>query len=201
MKNVLIFLSGAAVGSVVTWKLIEKKYKEIADEEIESVVETFKSRQKELEENKKDDKSDKKSTKKTKKGSKKEEKVELKNYSNIIKSNDYDVELEESDEDSNATVDIEIGEDRIIPYVIRPEQFGEDENYGTKSLTYYSDGILTDETDDVVVDPESWIGPDALNHFGEYENDSVYIRDESNEIDYEILKTEKAFSETHKGTD
>ena len=34
MKNVLIFLSGAAIGSVVTWKIIEKKYKDLADEEI-----------------------------------------------------------------------------------------------------------------------------------------------------------------------
>ena len=44
MKNVLIFLSGAAIGSVVTWKIIEKKYKDLADEEIESVKETFKTR-------------------------------------------------------------------------------------------------------------------------------------------------------------
>ena len=39
------------------------------------------------------------------------------------------------------------------------------------------------------------IGPDALDHFGEYEDDSVYIRDEINEMDYEILKSEKKFSE------
>ena len=43
------------------------------------------------------------------------------------------------------------------------------------------------------------IGPDALDHFGEYEDDSVYIRDETNEMDYEILKSEKMFSEIPKG--
>ena len=42
MKNLLCFVAGAAIGSVVTWKLIEKKYKDLADEEIESVIETFK---------------------------------------------------------------------------------------------------------------------------------------------------------------
>ena len=44
MKNLLYFVTGAAIGSVVTWKLIEKKYKDLADEEIESVKETFKNR-------------------------------------------------------------------------------------------------------------------------------------------------------------
>ena len=44
MKNLLCFVTGAAIGSVVTWKLIEKKYKDLADEEIESVIETFKNR-------------------------------------------------------------------------------------------------------------------------------------------------------------
>ena len=43
MKNLLFFITGAAIGSVVTWKLIEKKYKDIADEEIASVIETFKA--------------------------------------------------------------------------------------------------------------------------------------------------------------
>lgn len=44
-KNILskfvIFTVGAAVGSVVTWKLVEAKYKQIAEEEIESVREVY----------------------------------------------------------------------------------------------------------------------------------------------------------------
>ena len=44
MKNLLFFVAGAAIGSIATWKLIEKKYKDLADEEIESVIETFKNR-------------------------------------------------------------------------------------------------------------------------------------------------------------
>ena len=44
MKNLLCFVAGASIGSVFTWKLIEKKYKDLADEEIESVIETFKNR-------------------------------------------------------------------------------------------------------------------------------------------------------------
>lgn len=35
--KLLIFGIGAAIGSVVTWKLVKTKYERIADEEIESV--------------------------------------------------------------------------------------------------------------------------------------------------------------------
>ena len=52
MKNVLIFVLGAATGSVITWKLVEQKYKKIADEEIASVKERFKNRDKEEKEEK-----------------------------------------------------------------------------------------------------------------------------------------------------
>lgn len=44
MKNVLIFILGGAVGSLVTWKLVEGKYKKLADEEIASVVGRFKDK-------------------------------------------------------------------------------------------------------------------------------------------------------------
>ena len=85
----------------------------------------------------------------------------------------------------------------ITPYVIEPERFGEYNEYGTKTLTYYADNVLTDEIDNPITSEEmvTMIGPDALDHFGEYEDDSVYIRDEMNEMDYEILKSEKKFSE------
>ena len=47
MKNVFIFLSGVTVGGVAAWKLTEKYYRDIADEEVKSVVETFKKRENE----------------------------------------------------------------------------------------------------------------------------------------------------------
>ena len=46
MKYGICFIVGAGIGSVVTWKLLEEKYKKLADEEIASVVETFKNREK-----------------------------------------------------------------------------------------------------------------------------------------------------------
>ena len=40
-KNVFIFAAGAAIGSVVTWKLLKTKYEHIAQEEIDSVKKVF----------------------------------------------------------------------------------------------------------------------------------------------------------------
>ena len=43
--NFIMFTAGAAVGSVVTWKLLKTKYERLAQEEIDSVKEVFSKRQ------------------------------------------------------------------------------------------------------------------------------------------------------------
>ena len=194
MKNLLYFVAGAAIGSVVTWKLIEKKYKDLADEEIESVKETFKNRKPRI------TKDEVKETveKVINKWKEPKETVE-----DIVTAEGYSTEDEEKteeDDETNYTVDVDPGVEVIVPYVITPEQFGEFTEYGTKTLTYYADDVLTDEIDNPITsgEMETMIGPNALDHFGEYEDDSVYIRDEMNEMDYEILKSEKMFSEIPK---
>lgn len=191
MKNLLFFVAGAAIGSIATWKLIEKKYKDLADEEIESVIETFKNRKPII------TKDEVKETveKVINKWKDPKETVE-----DIVTAERYSIENEEEideDDESNYTVNIDNDDTVITPYVIEPEQFGEYNEYGTKTLTYYADNVLTDEIDNPITSEEmvTMIGPDALDHFGEYEDDSVYIRDEMNEMDYEILKSEKKFSE------
>ena len=194
MKNLLCFVVGAAIGSVVTWKLIEKKYKDLADEEIESVKETFKNRKPRI------TKDEVKETVEKVINKWKEPKETI---NNIVSVEGYSTENEEEtkeDDESNYTVDVDPGVEVIIPYVITPEQFGEFNEYGTKTLTYYADNVLTDEIDNPITsdEMETMIGPDALDHFGEYEDDSVYIRDEMNGMDYEILKSEKMFSEIPK---
>lgn len=191
MKNLLCFVAGAAIGSIVTWKLIEKKYKDLADEEIESVKETFKNRKPRIT---KDDVKEK-VEKVINKYKEPKEIVE-----DIVTAERYSIENEEEideDDESNYTVNINNDIEVVTPYVITPEQFGEYNEYGTKTLTYYADNVLTDEIDNPITSDEMviMIGPDALDHFGEYEDDSVYIRDEMNEMDYEILKSEKKFSE------
>ena len=80
------------------------------------------------------------------------------------------------------------------PYVISPEEFGEMNDYEKTSLTYYANGVLTDESDEIIYNIEETVG-DALEHFGEYEDDSVFVRNEENMCDYEILLDQRNFSE------
>lgn len=79
------------------------------------------------------------------------------------------------------------------PYIISPEEFGENPYYDTISLTYYSDKVLTDEDDIEIEDVDGLIGEDSLNHFGEYEDDSVFVRNDELQTDYEILLDERAY--------
>ena len=200
MKNILIFIGGATIGSVVTWKLIEKHYKDLADEEIASVIDTFK---------RKYERTPEENASKTVRDSYSDEvqipgEIDKINYSNISKKEGYkgdDKENENTNFSINEKVE-EIPEDYIVPYIIRPEDFGSKLDYGTKSLTLYSDDVITDEVDNPY-DPDKLIGTGVtkliFDNIGEYEDDAIHIRDEYNEMDYEILKDERPFGEVTKG--
>lgn len=83
----------------------------------------------------------------------------------------------------------------VKPYVIPPEQFGEIEEYDQIELTYYADHILADENDDIVEDVEEAIGFESLSHFGEYEDDSVFVRNDERRCDYQILLDQGLYSD------
>ena len=172
MNKIFIFTLGAAVGSVVTWKLVKDKYARIAQEEIDSVKEAFSRRNKQEEPVEEKD----------------EEPVpepeEVAEYKSIINNCGY-----------SAVARVETMHDK--PYVIEPETFGEDPDYDTVSLSYYADGVLTDENN-CIIDPgeiESLIGEESLDHFGEYEEDSVFVRNEERKTDYEILAIQSNYDD------
>ena len=87
----------------------------------------------------------------------------------------------------------EIAVDR--PYVIQPSDFGEFDDYEKISLTYTADGVLLDDMNEIVDDIEEVVGEDSLEHFGEYEDDSVYVRNDSKKCDYEILLDQRNYQE------
>lgn len=184
MDKVIAFGLGATIGSIVTWKLVEKKYKEIIEEEIAFGIKRLKNMDKDT---KDDDKEEK-----VEKDKFAEDKVI---YNTIARDsgyyNDYTVIADQEEENND-------DDERIEPFVINPVEYGEEDGYETKSWTYYADFVLTDDDDQMISDPESVIG-DALSHFGDYEDDSVYVRNDNLKCDYEILKSEKTFSEINGG--
>jgi hypothetical protein len=87
----------------------------------------------------------------------------------------------------------EIAVDR--PYVIQPSDFGEFDDYEKISLTYTADGVLLDDMNEIVDDIEETVGEDSLEHFGEYEDDSVYVRNDAKKCDCEILLDQRNYQE------
>lgn len=64
---------------------------------------------------------------------------------------------------------------------------------------YYADGVLANYYDEPIDDIDEYVGKDSLNHFGEYEADSVYVRNDEKKIDYEILRDDRKFSDVYSG--
>ena len=183
LSKIFIFTAGAAIGSAVTWAVLRSRYEQLVQEEIESVRESFSNmdRKDSEEEDAPDEYYEEEED---------EEPQELKHYKDIIDTSEYTGDIEESD--------VEEEYPSRIPEVIEPEEFGEQEGYQTVSMTYYEENkVLVDETyNEVVENVEELVGIDFATHFGEYEDDSVHVRNHSLETDFEILKVERAYSET-----
>ena len=185
LSNFLIFTVGAAVGSAVTWKLLKAKYERIAQEEIESVKEYFKTIN-DIHETK-----DEPITEADEPCEDKPVYTINDAYDEMVRKLGYKNYSEISKTEKKEVDDVE------KPYVISPEEFDEFDDYESSSLTYYEDGVLTDEEDNIVDDPDDIVGSDFANHFGEYEDDSVFIRNDRLKCDYEILKDYRKYYDCH----
>ena len=176
LSKVFIFVAGAAIGSVVTLKFFEEKYKRIADEEIESVKETF---EKALEKEINEDENVEETPVKVATVSHTPDKPTIVDYAAMTRDMGYDTETDEDDG----------------PRVIIPDAFGMNEDYDNVSLLYHADGYLTNERNVLVDDIENTVGFECLNTFGEYEDDAVYVRNDKLKTDYEILRVDSNYSD------
>ncbi len=186
----VMFATGAAIGSVITWYCVKKRYERIAQREIDSVKEVF--AQKKLCSQTKLVKAEEKLAERLDDGIKRaaeqaKDKPDVREYAAILKNTGYATGVNQKEEDQTV-------KDGYSPYVISPDEFGEFEEYEKISLTYYADGVLADDNDEIVDDVEDIVG-DALNHFGEYEDDSVFVRCDERKCDYEILLDQRTFAE------
>lgn len=190
--NFVAFALGAAVGSTVTWYCIKKRYEQLAQEEIDSVKAVFSQKMKENETPDSDES-------KVDLGGEKPNVAEYakvlskQGYTDYSKSNsDREDEAEEVVEPQKAPVSVN------KPYVISPDQYGDFDDYDQISLTYYADHMLADDNDQLVEDVEDTVGFESLNHFGEYDDDCVCVRNDRLKVDYEILRSLRTYAEVIK---
>ena len=82
------------------------------------------------------------------------------------------------------------------PYVIHPEDFVNDRPFFDKiTLEYYEDDVLCNAiSEEIVTDIDRTIGRESLKHFGEYEEDVVYVRNDRTSTDYEVIYQHRPFA-------
>ena len=192
--GIVTFISGALIGGTATYVWLKNKYEALSEAEIESVKESY-ARYYNKTENKDQEKKDTAvlSDKKI------EQKSSIEDYVKRIQMHEYaeystkpDIKQKTSQVDNDLPTMVSSNKDI---YVISPDEFGEIEEYSKISLTYYENNdILADEQGVVIDNVEDVIG-DGLEHFGEFEDDSVYIRNDARHSDYEILKDSDDFND------
>lgn len=82
------------------------------------------------------------------------------------------------------------------PYIITENEFGQEDDYETVTLSYYKkDGIMTDDDNEIL---DGW-----KSHICEFETskDAIYVRNESEMTDYEILIYDGSYANLIMGED
>lgn len=198
MKNkllgVFLFTAGAAVGSVVTWKYLTTKYDQLIQEEVDSVKEAFgKMYGSEDGEKEGTDESEEEDPTLPKKPV---EDPDEDPQDHMMRLYEYESEIARLKYASVSNREEGGGEPVILaPYVISPDNYGED-GYETSMLTYYSDGVLEDDYWNIIENPDDIVGDDFMNHFDEYTECTVYIRNEELKTDYEITRDKRTYEES-----
>lgn len=186
-----IFIAGAAIGSAATWYYTKRYYEKITQEEIDDVKAKFSYKvPSEEPKEKKEDSQDQKAVADIAR-----EKPSVSEYAKKLSKEGY---TNYSNSEGEKTKEKYFGDSESKPYVISPDEFRSDEDYDVISLTYYADHILADENDEIVEDVEDSVGFESLTHFGEYEDDSVFVRNDRLKVEYEILRDQRTYSEIIK---
>jgi hypothetical protein len=183
LNKVLWFATGVAVGALATNHFFKTKYERLYQEDVESVKRAFSEPQQsepvegDTEEVLANDPTPE----------------EVGAYNEIIASQGYS---------TAATIpDDSIGEEVkgvSRPYVISPAEFDTEDDYEVYSLTYYADGVLTDEQNNPIEDVEGMVGRESLTTFGEYEDDAVHVRNDNLKCDFEILRDLSNYSDVFR---
>ena len=185
MKGLLIFAAGLAVGAVAGAVLVKNKVLADAKAEIEEVRKYYRESRgvvKEVEEKEEEVKEVEKKEYELKDIQVKDEpKTGLTNYNQIAKMYTSKNEFQTPMYDD--------------PFVIDPSEFGENPEYDTETLTYFADGVLVDDVDDVIEEPDIVVGLENLKVFEEFGATTVYVRNDIYKTDYEIIRDDWNYSD------
>lgn len=184
----LSFILGAGAGIAIGIISTKRKYEDIADREIDSVKKLYENHFSKPQETSNDQNTNKEEA---------PDQQPLKGktpYTKFYKSGDVIPGDKPIDLETNNGPIKNVKKDEPHFLIVSPEFYRESE-YESITLTYYADKILADEDFVVIHNPSEVIGDEALNAFGRYEDDCVYVRDNKLHIDYEIILDTRKYSE------
>lgn len=173
-SNILCFFAGAVIGFGVSTLFFKKKYEQKALDDIREAREIFHAKNRQSREKEDAD---------TNMEIEPDEET-VREYNDVVQKTNYNLQyqaepLKEIDHDAE-------------PYVISPEEYGEIDEYTTIEAVYYEDGSLIDSKTGEEYNISETIGGDAINHFGEYEDDAVYIRNDHQQAYYAVFTDDTA---------
>lgn len=174
MGYVLAFTLGGAVGAAITWKVLKDKYEQEIQNEITALRE-LRNKTVAITEDEPKEEAEQKIDHKT-----------VEEYARLLTESDYTPYGKPSEIQVDAVPE--------EPYVITPDEFAM-VGYKVESLVYYTDEVLADDAMKPVDDIEATVGEESLARFGEYEDDSVHVRNDLLRTDFEILRSAKSYTE------
>lgn len=192
-KEPLIFAAGAAIGSVVTWLAVKKKYAEMAKEEIDSVKDIYaRINQAAID-----------------KAAAAKNKPDISVFTqsvmgeteknNTVESIPYPQAEEEEDYEEEPVIE-------KVMYEIEPAEFASYDNYNTKvSILYFDDDVFTDERYDRL-DPRDYFSKkvvlidgkepiDTIDYIRRMVKDEICIRDVELGLDIDVYTQGREYSE------
>ena len=184
MKGLFIFAAGLAIGAVAGACVIKNKVLADAKEEIEEVREYYRSKAGETTDEVVEEVKEVKEVVEEVK----EVVQEIKNDSNKRTYVNYNklASTYKPQEEPTRFDD---------PFIIDPSEFGEDPEYDTMTLTYFADGVLVDDVDEVIEEPDIVVGLENLKVFEEFGASSIYVRNDIYKTDYEVIRDDWNYSD------
>lgn len=180
---------GVVSGYAIAYFTMKRTFEARVEAEVESVKETFRSLQK------------KDSVNERKESDNSSFRAEFINHDPLKKARDEAIKLARDNKyiaynNLYGDEDVSIEErEKMKPKVIHPDDIDLSGMYRVIELTYYADGVITDENDEEFKDAEDYIGDDALKSFGKYSENAVYVWNGRLRVYYEILKDERTYAE------
>lgn len=182
MKELLIFVAGAAVGVGATIFIMKKK----TNEEITTKVSEFQ----EMYRKKLEDAGLANFEKPNNDINEKAKANLMKDYNTIVTAYNG---VKDNEDKVIADTQTQNTSDYIYP--ISPDEFANSNpNYEKTTLQFYTDEILAD-MDGVPVNSTGTIGDDFVNQFDMFEHDVVYIRNDKLLTDYEVLREAMSYED------